>query len=418
MSADNPVAGFRGSRMASRGRRALAANASSLRLGFGALLLSSTGDLIAGVALGSMSAALESLPGLLLLVPAAIGMRGNIFGALGARLGTLAHTGRFEKPWQIRSATGQSVAGSCLLTVYVSVAVAVLAWLITTLMGLPHIGLADFLVISVIGGVASSVLVLFVTVSTARVAVRRGWDLDNVAAPVVTAIGDIVTLPALWLAAFLIRPQWLAYTLAIVCVAVVVPVALWQYRHRVLKQLQQVVRQSLPLLLIAGTVDILAGYVLDSRTEAFLAMPGLLVMVPAFLEDVGALGSILASRLASKLHLGTLRPGRLPGRAVLTDIVLIGILGFPVFLLLGLTVTGVSAALGLAHPSLLMMLALTLLAGFFATSAAVVVAYYAAVGTFRLRLDPDNYGLPIITSTMDLVGTLSIAGGVVVLGLV
>src|SRR5699024_4774101 len=105
---------------------------------------------------------------------------------------------------------------------------------------------------------------------------------------VVTAIGDIVTLPALWLAAFAIRPEWLATTLAIACLAVVVPVALWQYRYRVLTQMQRVVRQSLPLLLVAGTVDILAGYVLDSRTEAFLAMPGLLVMVPAFLEDVGA----------------------------------------------------------------------------------------------------------------------------------
>src|SRR5699024_12621316 len=127
---------------------------------------------------------------------------------------------RFDKPWQVRSATGQSVAGSCLLTVYVSVALAVLAWLITTLMGIPHISLMDFLVISVLGGVASSVLVLGVTVWTARVAVRRGWDLDNEAAPVVTAIGDIVTLPALWLAAFAIRPDWWAATLALGCLAV------------------------------------------------------------------------------------------------------------------------------------------------------------------------------------------------------
>src|SRR5699024_11903801 len=105
-------------------------------------------------------------------------------------------------------------------------------------------------------------------------------------------------------------------------------------------------------------------------------MPGWLVMVPALLEDVGALGSILASRLASKLHLGTLRPGRLPGRAVLTDIALIGILGFPVFLLFGLTVTGVSAALWLEHPRQFMMLVLSLIAGLLSKYAAVMCVYY------------------------------------------
>ena len=53
-----------------------------------ALLVSIVATLIAGLTLASSEERLGQLPGLLLLVPAAIAQRGNVFGALGSRLGT------------------------------------------------------------------------------------------------------------------------------------------------------------------------------------------------------------------------------------------------------------------------------------------------------------------------------------------
>ena len=79
-----------------RFRAMLRSDAAGVRAGFYALLLSSGGDLIAGLTLGSITGTLDALPGLLVLVPAAIGMRGNVFGALGSRLGTAVHTGTFR----------------------------------------------------------------------------------------------------------------------------------------------------------------------------------------------------------------------------------------------------------------------------------------------------------------------------------
>src|SRR5213596_3288415 len=87
-----------------RFRALLRSDAAGVRAGFYALLLSSGGDLVAGLTLGSITGTLESLPGLLVLVPAAIGMRGNIFGALGSRLGTAVHTGTFRTSGQGRQA--------------------------------------------------------------------------------------------------------------------------------------------------------------------------------------------------------------------------------------------------------------------------------------------------------------------------
>jgi len=46
----------------------------------------------------------------------------------------------------------------------------------------------------------------------------------------------------------------------------------------------------------------------------------------------------------------------------------------------------------------------TLLAGLLVTPVTIVAGYYLAVVTYRFGLDPDNQGVPIITSVMDLAG--------------
>src|SRR5215467_4621408 len=94
----------------SRFRALVRADPAGVRAGFVALLLSSGGDLLAGLTLGSITGTLEQLPGLLVLVPAAIGMRGNVFGALGSRLGTAIHTGQYQLSRRLDTPVGQNVA--------------------------------------------------------------------------------------------------------------------------------------------------------------------------------------------------------------------------------------------------------------------------------------------------------------------
>ena len=110
-----------------RFRALLHSDAAGVRAGFVALLLSSGGDLLAGLTLGSITGTLEALPGLLVLVPAAIGMRGNVFGALGSRLGTSIHTGTFRMSRRLDTVVGQNLAASISMSLSVSLALAVLA---------------------------------------------------------------------------------------------------------------------------------------------------------------------------------------------------------------------------------------------------------------------------------------------------
>ncbi len=88
----------------------------TLTQGFVALFISSGGDLLAGLALSFMDKQLRELPGLIVLIPAAIGMRGNIFGALGSRLGTGINAGQFEPNLSRSGFLGQNALGSWYLT--------------------------------------------------------------------------------------------------------------------------------------------------------------------------------------------------------------------------------------------------------------------------------------------------------------
>ena len=67
--------------------------------------------------------------------------------------------------------------------------------------------------------------------------------------------------------------------------------------------------ESLPILTLAGILDLIAGITIEKRLEDFLEFPVLLILLPGFLGTAGALGGVLSSRLATKLHLGLIRPG-------------------------------------------------------------------------------------------------------------
>jgi mgtE-like transporter len=403
-------------RAGSRFRALLGADSASLRQGLAALLVSSGGDLLAGLTLGAITGTLADLPGLLVLVPAAIGMRGNIFGALGSRFGTAIHAGTFSVSRRAETVVGQNVIAAMALSLSISFALAILAKAVAVGFGLPHtIPVSYFVVISIVGGVISSVFVLLLTIGVAAASVRFGWDMDNVAAPLVTAAGDMVTLPSLFVATFIVGPGLVTPILAVVTGALCVAALVAAFRSGLPIALR-ILRESVPILLICGLIDVVAGLTIEKRLESFLAFPALLVLVPPFLEDTGALGGILSARLASKLHLGTIEPTNVPPRVARDDFVLTFVFAVPVFTLVAISSDVAANIAGLASPGIVKMILISLIGGFMATVIAIGIVYYGAIATYRLGLDPDNHGIPLITSSMDLVGAFALILAIVLVG--
>jgi len=382
---------------------------SSIRAGAGALAIGLVATLIAGTVLGVARERIVELPGLLVLIPAAIGMRGSIFGALAARLGTGIHTGEFGPALERRTFLGRQLEASAILTVSTSVEAGVVAWGVSRLIGLPSIPLLELVAVALVGGLLSSMFLVGVTIWLARRAFDRGWNMDDVGAPTITATGDLITLPALLVATLLLAWEPLAIALGAlgIVAAVVAAVIGWRKREPTIRR---VVRESLLVLTVAVTVDVLAGTVMESRTEQLITVPTLLVLIPPFVATCGSLGGMLASRFSSKLHIGLLQPRAWPSQAARLDISLTFLLAFLAFAGVG-AVGWVAAQLaGLDPPGLLALVWLALVGGVFAAGLIAVVAYTAATASFRFGLDPDNHGIPIVTAAMDLLGILCLVG--------
>ncbi len=373
-----------------------------------ALLLLVVVALLAGLTLGHNTGRLEALPGLLLMVPAAIALRGNIFGALGARLSTAIHTGTFRLTLRPSSVVGENVLASLVLTLATSVALAVLAKGAALVFGVADsIDLGGFVVISVVGGLLASLAVLVTALGLTAGSVRFGWDPDNVTAPLVTAVGDVATIPALVLASGIVGHEWPTLTITVVSV-VAVPLAVLVVLRSGRPGLKTILRESTPVLIVGILLDLVAGVTVERQLGSFSRFPALLVMFPAFLAVAGALGGTLSSRLASQLHLGTILPSRLPESRARSDIIVSLALAVPVFATCGLLAHTFATVSHLASPGAGWLIAAALLGGMVATLMASLVAYYSTIVSVRVGLDPDTYGIPLVTSTMDLLGAFTL----------
>jgi mgtE-like transporter len=387
----------------------------SIRSGSSALLVGLGATLVAGVVLGSAEEQLEAVPGLLALIPAAIGMRGSIFGALGSRLATGILTGEFTPELTRRNYLGRQIEASTILSFSSAIQAGLLAWGISVALGLPVVGLLELVAISLVGGLLSSIVLFFVTVGMARRSDRRGWNMDDVGAPIITASGDLVTLPALLLATLVLRSQALAVSLGAVGLAVGTGAVVAGWRHHE-ATIRRIVRESVIVLTIAVTIDVLAGVVVESRAEDQFGAAALLILLPPFIANCGSLGGMLSSRLASKLHVGMLEARTLPGRVAMLDFSLTALLAMLAFG--GVGAAGWLAALlvpTVAPLSLGATVGVTLLAGLLATPILTATAYTAAVASFRFGFDPDNHGIPIVTATMDLAGVLCLVAAITLL---
>lgn len=388
----------------------------TVRQGFIANFISALTSLISGVILAGMTGRLEAVRGLLVLIPVSIGMRGCIFGALSARLGTSIHSGLFQVSRQRTGTLYQNVYAATILTLMTSVTMGILGRAIAGLLGIETVSVWDLIVVAVVGGVLSSALVLAFTIVLSINSFRRGWDLDSVGAVLVTVAGDVVTLPCLLLASFLVDIRYVTPALGAASL-VVGAGALWRGWTTVLPVAKRIVRESFPILCVAMILDILAGTIVQPRVEqVFVPFPAFIILLPGFLENTGALGSILAARLGTKLHLGAASPSPRPDPAALLDGTIVFAMGLFIYSVSAVTTLWTAQLTGRAYPGAGVFLGVAMIGGLLAIVVASVIGYYAAIVTYRFGFDPDNHTVPLVTSGMDLLGATCLVLALAIFG--
>ena len=385
-------------------------NKSVLIMGFFALVIAATADLIAGLFLTKMEEYLLTITGMMILIYCAIGMRGNIFGSMGSRLGTAMHMGTFQMTFKKNSVLRSNVEAAVTLTLILSIIMGVVGWGVTELFFGHTINPFRFIFISLVGGILAGIIVVLFNIIIAQVGYKRDWDVDNITAPLIAAAGDIATVPMIFLATLMqeaITDDWIIYAVCIIFTILgsIMTIAILRRktpRRKRMNEAKRILRQSTPVLLLCMIFEIVAGIVIETETSSLVRYGVLLVLLPAFLNEGNALSGMLTSRLSSMLHLGTLSPEPIPRKGAVENFMIIYILAAVTFLMIG------TAAFGVQSDSLeyLTVIAIVLVAGMLTTTVINVLSYYVAIAAIKFNLDPDDHCIPITSSVMDVVGTI------------
>ncbi|HQN91047.1 MAG TPA: magnesium transporter [Methanoculleus sp.] len=376
--------------------------------GLCALLVSAAVSSVAGIYLGSVRENLLLIPGLMVLLPSIIHIRGSIAGVLASRLSSAMHLGEFSVDFGEGSVLGDNIRVSFVVTILIAFVLGIFAYAASRIFGYPVIGVTDLVLISVVTGILAGTVVTGITLLIALASYRYGLDLDMIAAPTVTTFGDIITLPILMIsAAFVMLLDPLA-RLILGGVAVGLTVAAIIYTLHRPEGIGPIVRENIGLLIPLSVIGTMAGLTYSSSLDILVTTAAFLILIPPFTGILGSIGGILGSRLSTGMHTGEINPTFIPEGNVAHHFIISYLYTLILLPLLALIAHGAAVLMGSNSPGPGMLVIISLAAGLIVMTLVIGVAYITASLSFRYGLDPDNFRIPVITSLIDLIGAAAL----------
>lgn len=157
------------------------------------IILCGLGAIVAGSTLSVMTDLIREIPGLIVVIPAIIALRGNISTAFGSRLGSAYHLGIIDADNLLNKELIQNIIGTLVLSFFVSIIIGILAY-VTSLFLNANPNPAKIIIIVLISGIISGLILTLLTIGIIYLAFKRGYDPDNITGPALATFGDIVTM--------------------------------------------------------------------------------------------------------------------------------------------------------------------------------------------------------------------------------
>ena len=162
------------------------------------------GAIVAGSTLGVMTELLKEIPGLIVIIPAIIALRGNISTAFGSRLGSAYHLGIIDADNLWNEELKQNIIGSLMLSFLVSIIIGILAY-VSSILIRAYPNPVKLISIVLIAGIISGIILTLLTISIIYLVFKRGYDPDNITGPALATFGDIITMLCIFGSAILVE---------------------------------------------------------------------------------------------------------------------------------------------------------------------------------------------------------------------
>ncbi len=387
-----------------------------LKEGAVSLMLCNLGDYISGYFLQIFQPIIMHAEILLALLPAASDARGDVYSSYGSRLGTLLHLGMAKK--LIRA---ELMALSSIL-ILINTWIGLLTFIVSIVFGKYNLEPYSTVFVAVLSAVISSIIMIPSTTWLAFTSFKRGINPDNVVAPIATLFGDMVTVPTIVFAYLIATDIPRLFMLLFTLVLLIIPAYVF-YRvvtrgeNDPLERTWNILVQNMPIIMFSSSMSMFAGVILMTNINNIVKGLGILAVIPAFLEDGGAIACRFSSRLSTSLHIGSIKIKWIPSDSwTLKQFLLNLIHALMIFGSLSIFGFAVAISRGATIMWGFKVIEIVMSAGLLLTAIITILTYYAAMASFKAGIDPDNTLAPILTSIADIIGTSSLALMLIVMG--
>ncbi|KAL7297998.1 hypothetical protein TKK_0009008 [Trichogramma kaykai] len=358
---------------------------------------------------------------LMILVPALLGLKGNLEMTLASRLSTQANLGHMDTPKQ----QWYMIVGNLVLIQCQAIVVGFLGSIVAMVMGALRNGTVslDHAYLLCASSLVTASLASFVLglITAGVIVFSRHCHInpDNVATPIAASLGDITSLALLsWISTILYeaidKQDWLA-PLIIACYVLVTPLWVWIAKKN--KYTNNVLYSGWTPVIVAMLISSLGGLIL----ELMVSRSGKITAFQPVINGVGGnLVAVQASRISTALHkqadLGTLLipPGHTHPVIFITPIASFfgkGMHARTTRVLMAMVIPGHVAFLYLlkylkeGEVSMSMLFVFVYLcAATLQVAALLYIAYIMIHWMWKRRIDPDNSAIPYLTAMGDLLG--------------
>ncbi len=150
-------------------------------------------ELVSGSFLMSMESSLLIVPGLAIMLPGILDLRGNISSTLGARLGSALHMGWMKPKIEWKGDERENIFASVVLSIGMNIIVATIASITAWLLGI-NANPVLLVEIALLAGIMAMTILMPTALLITIESYKHGWDPNNVTAPAIATIGDIVMI--------------------------------------------------------------------------------------------------------------------------------------------------------------------------------------------------------------------------------
>lgn len=353
-------------------------------------------DVVAGLSLGTnFDRFIENYPYLLIILPGLMGLRGNVFGAMASRLSTALYLGSSEANFRDRY-----VATNSLFSVWLATMPVLILLFIASIKYPDATAISTAIQIGISSSVISAIVLSLCTTAVVIIAFRKAIDPDSISAPLITSVADLITIPSIIFLILLFEIQ-ISWILALFMGFILLICVFFSIKE---KRNWRIYKESLAIVCSLALIQSLTGNILEEFSEVIYLSFFISFAYPAIIDQFGNYSSIVVARTSTKLHLGEIDGFNV--KKVMRDIKHIMITTPFIFPFISIVPLLVAYAYFGSIDFNALTFTIFFLSFLLVVFLLLLFSFYVSVLLNMAKIDPDNGGIPLITTIADVIGTI------------